>query len=681
MKKLFILLFIFLLLPIQVSATPATYYTYSFNAKSNIVRTQDAYLPYRTVLDLNLNEPQDIYIDQKDLLYIADSGNSRVIVYDYKTDMVKRIIENELFNSVNGVFATEDGTIYVADASAESIFKLSPKGELISHFERPTSPAFGTTDFNPSKVSVDRAGNIFVIGEGVYSGIIQLSDNGEFLGYFASNDVAITLKEKLEDLLYTSDEQRLLLARNPITFTNVLVAPNGSVYSTSMFPNTYESYENGTYKLGLQRHNTAGNNILDIDVSLEDQADVFVTNDGLIFVISNQGLITVYSITGEFIFGFGGLNNYDDIAGLFKKGVGIAVGSDGIIWAIDSEKSTLQSFKPTEYAKETYAALNLFNRGKYEEAVVIWNEVLTKNQISVLAHREIARNYLYQEQYEMAMIHSELAGNRYFYSQAYWEVRNKWLQDSLNTIFGILIAFVVLSQLFKRVSYLKALKEKWNDKKKHFLARKHVKNYTAPFRALRHPIDTFDDIRRGYYGSNVSAIFYYVVSLITYVVYLSGKDFIYQFTAIEDIDFNSVILGFMSVTLLFTLCNWLVTSINDGNGTLSLIFKVVSYSMLPYMMAMTLTVALSYVLTFNEVFFLQLIMTIGLGWTGIQLFLGLSQVHEYVIRETFKSILLTLLFMLIIVIIILIIIIMWEQVYLFITAIIKEVIRNVKNAF
>ena len=311
---------------------------------------------------------------------------------------------------------------------------------------------------------------------------------------------------------------------------------------------------------------------------------------------------------------------------------------------------------------------------------MIWKDVLKKNQISVLAHREIARNYLYQEEYADAMVHSELAGNRYFYSQAFWELRNIWLQERLGYLFGGLVAFVLLKLLFTKLNVLKKVSQFIGEKKKSLLKRKHVKNYTAAFRALKHPLDTFDDIRRGYYGSKVSATFYLIVALVTYILYISGKDFIYQYQAIEDIDINSHIIGFLSLTLLFVICNLLVTSINDGNGTLSHIYKVVNYSFLPLIMAMLLTVGLSYVLTYNEVFFLDIIMFVGTVWTLIQLFLGLNVVHEYTIRDNIKSLMITLLFMLIIVVILLIIIIMWEQVYLFLSAIVKEVIRNVKNA-
>jgi membrane protein DedA with SNARE-associated domain len=78
-------------------------------------------------------------------------------------------------------------------------------------------------------------------------------------------------------------------------------------------------------------------------------------------------------------------------------------------------------------------------------------------------------------------------------------------------------------------------------------------------------------------------------------------------------------------------------------------------------------------------FLLETLQQGAILWTGVNLYLGVQETHNYTVRESVKSILLTIVFILIIAVILLIVIIMTEQVYMFFEAIIKEVIRNVTN--
>ena len=64
--------------------------------------------------------------------------------------------------------------------------------------------------------------------------------------------------------------------------------------------------------------------------------------------------------------------------------------------------------------------------------------------MSVLAHNGVAKAYFNYEEYDKAMEHFEIAGNREGYSDAFWEVRNKSLQKNLSTALIIIIILVAL---------------------------------------------------------------------------------------------------------------------------------------------------------------------------------------------------------------------------------------------
>jgi hypothetical protein len=106
-----------------------------------------------------------------------------------------------------------NGDIYVADPQAAMVFRFSSDGQLIESFGRPTSASFGDTTYKPMKVAVDNRRNMYILSEGVYNGIIQLSNAGEFLGYFTSNKVRLSFTQMLQDIFYT-DEQKALLVRS-----------------------------------------------------------------------------------------------------------------------------------------------------------------------------------------------------------------------------------------------------------------------------------------------------------------------------------------------------------------------------------------------------------------------------------------------------------------------------------
>ena len=144
-------------------------------------------------------------------------------------------------------------------------------------------------------------------------------------------------------------------------------------------------------------------------------------------------------------------------------------------------------------------------------------------------------------------------------------------------------------------------------------------------------------------------------------------------------DLGAIVIGFFALFTLFIFSNYLVTSINDGEGTIGEIYRGVMYSLAPLMISYILTWALSFYVTYNEIILLQIISWSGLIGTGVLLFLCVSELHNYTIRETIKSYLLTLLFMLIAGVLFAFVQIMGDQLIQFIIGLFKEAFRNVFN--
>lgn len=683
MKKKILILFLFAtsllfsLMPTspKVVASSSTTYTYALDDDGYFVQTQDAYLPGQTITYLGLDKPSDIAVDNQNRLVIADTGNERIVVYNPRTGLVDYEFTYPDFVAPTGVYVVLEestyvglGDIYVSDPVAGYIFHFDALGNLVEKFGKPDSIMYETILFEPQKVAVDKAGIMYIISKGTSDGIVKLSNEGNFLGFFSSNKVTLTLREQFQQFIYTDEQlDNLGLIFTPPVFSSVYIDDDGIVYSSS----------SGIRVENIKKHNTQGTNMFqDMFVATETIADLYVDNQGMIYTADQKGYISVYTNEGEFVYIFGSISDVS-VAGFFKTLVGIAVDQDGQIWTVDSGNNYIQSFVPTEYATKIYQAINLYNETKYDEAIDLWTTVLSLNQLSVLAHNGIAKNYLQIEEYDLAAFHFKIAGNRTLYSEAYWEIRNIWLQEYLILMIGLFalatIGYYVIKATNKKYHYLQPITNQI-DKVKQV---KVIHDVLYMKEVIKKPSDSFYYLKRKRHGSYLGATIILVLTFFSYLLFVAGKGFIFQMTSINDLDLSSIILGFVILIGLFILCQYLVTSIQDGEGTLGEIYKGVSYSMYPFILACIASTLFSYVATNNEVFILNVIFLFGLGYSILLVFISIAEIQNYTFGQTIKSILLTILFVVIILLVLAFIQMTLRQVWSFLEEIIKEAIRNV----
>ncbi|PKL00557.1 MAG: hypothetical protein CVV56_05400 [Tenericutes bacterium HGW-Tenericutes-1] len=660
---------------LRTDASSSTTYTYALDDDYEYVRTQDAYLPGQTITFLGLDAPKDITFNSQNELLIADSGNKRVVVYNTQTKTSWDITHPEMVNP-QGLFAVmntsayiTEGDIYVADPTAGKVFHFDATGTLLQTFGKPDSIMYETLLFQPEKIAVDKAGIMYVVSKGSSDGIVQLSNTGGFLGFFSANKVTLSLREQFQQFIY-SDEQLADLGLNftPPVFTSVFIDNNGIVYSSSSSQFRNEN---------MKKHNTQGTNMLsEVFLSNTKLIDIFTDKSGIIYTADQGGWIDVYTNDGEFIYTFGG--SYDfAIAGIFKTLASITVDDNGHIWTADSSNSYIQSFVPTDYANMIYEAINDYNETRYDESIAIWSEVLKLNQLSILAHNGIAKNYLQTEEYELAAYHFEIAGNRMLYSEAFWELRNIWLQEYLLLIIGLslfgLVAVIAIKATDKRYHYLTTARNTISKVKNVRIINDilYMKNVATK------PNDSFYYLRRKAKGSYLGATLILVLAFLSYLLFVAGKGFIFQFVDLKDMDLGSIILGFVVVVGLFIVCSYMITSIQDGEGTVGEIYKGVAYSFYPFILASISATLFSYVATTNELFLLNTIMVIGVAWTLLLIFISVSEIQNYSFGETIKSILLTIVFILVILLVLSFVQMTIKQLFVFFEEILKEGWRNV----
>jgi hypothetical protein len=274
-----------------------------------------------------------------------------------------------------------------------------------------------------------------------------------------------------------------------------------------------------------------------------------------------------------------------------------------------------------------------------------------------------------------------VAGNREYFSQPFWETRNIWL---LSNIPYLLIAFVLF---FVGLSVLRLLDKKQIVKKtitntiNTIMNTKYIDAILFSFSIARHPVDNYYYLKIKQKGSLPGAVVNFVFFFFAYMVNQTSKGFIVQFIEVEDMDFNVIVGGFIGIYLLFVFCNYLVTSINDGEGEVDDIFKMISYAMLPLSITLLAVTVISHVTTENETFLLIFMLVGGFSWSGVLLWLGLQEVHNYSFTNTFKSLIFTIVFMLIALVLIFNMTILFNQFVQFFEAIIREAYANITKMY
>lgn len=667
---LFLLWISLMLGTLPVQASEGTNYTYTISVDGEWIRTQDAYLPGRVLLQgFGLNKPSDLFM-KDNLIYISDTGNSRVVIYDKKSGESGYIGEG-ILKSPRGVFVSHDGKMYVADYDAECVFVFSSSGEVLMEIGRPDSYLFSERSrYKPVAVAVTSGGIIYVVGEGSYEGIMQFNADGEFQGYFAANATSITFLEKLQEVIFTEEQLERIFTRTPRAIQNIDITNRDLLYSVTQDAGVAYSWREAirSEDNNVKLHNLAGIDILDKSKSMIQEwnfVDIAEGTCGNSYVLTYTGIVNEYDQEGNLIFSFGGRAVSNERNGLFTYASAIDVDENGFIYILDNEKGLIQVYYPTDFAVITHQAIEELERGNYEESKEIWEALLQLNGMSRIAHNGYGKTLYCQKQYAQAMEHFRIANNRVYYSETFWEIRDAWLNSHMLTI---LIAVIILG----------CIKSVWKKYRKKRISVcktecRIIKEIKTLIYVLRHPIDGFDDIKYGNIGSVHFATVLYLLCLGVFLWDMLFRGFIFNQTDVKDTSILSIVSLFFIPCFLWVMVNYLVSSINEGEGTLKNVYIGTAYALSPYMLLTPISLLSTYVLTINEQFIVQFSMFFFICWTGVMVFLCIMEIHNYTAKEVIKNIVISLFFMVIIVIAVVVIFIIWQQVWDFAESVVGEV--------
>ena len=462
----------------NVYASSLPYDIYNYDYREYIHFTPAAYIPSHTIKgeDLTFNNepvgkflnPQDMCQSEDGKIYVADTGNNRIVVLNTQMNKVENIITTfdnqgtaDTFNQPSGICVSEKNEIYIADSQNRRVVVLDQDGNLIKIVENPKSESLEENYvFVPLKVAVDYADRIYVIAQNMFEGIMVFESNGNFSSFFGTIKVEISLWEKFWKRLATKEERSKQQLFIPTEFTGIDKDPSGFVYASNIDPKGEQ---------GVRRLNPSGEDVIkkgknknvggDLwTVGTTEYAgpsqfiDVVYRENGIYSCLDRKrGRVFTYDHEGNLLYIFGGLGTQ---SGTFSLPVAIEdIG--GRLAVLDATKAEIICFKETEYGSLINEAVSLRYGGDEAEAVALWERVLELDENNELANVGIGKAYLTAGDYVQAMKYLKLGMSRDYYSVAYRRQRNSMLVQNagyfLTGLLVLIIAWRVVKIIKKRM--------------------------------------------------------------------------------------------------------------------------------------------------------------------------------------------------------------------------------------
>lgn len=448
------------------------YQTYNYDYWRDIYYTPAAYIPKGNLsgTDIGIGEmmnPQDVFVADDGRVYIADTGNNRIIrlrpdmTLDIIIDSFKNGDTPDTFNKPSGLHVTKENELYIADTDNFRVIALKEDGSLLKDISNPTSEVLEEDfEFKPINVTVDYANRVYVIVKNKTQGIMAFDEYGDFTGFSGTIKVSITAYEKFWRRLSTKRQRERQVQFIPTEFTGVDIAPDGFVYATNVDTDSKQSVRRlnpkGQDVIKKNTNNGGQEGILSGDLyyrlGIEYAGpsrivDIVYRDNGIYSIIDMvRGRIFTYDHEGNLLYIFGGMGSQE---GTFKMPVAIEMKEDMIL-VLDAYRGELMSFAATRYGDLINRAVALRFDGDEASAVELWKQVLELDGNFELAYVGIGKSYLAAGDNKKAMKFLKLGMERGYYSIAFKRYRDDILKDNLGYILTG-ASLIVLAVTIRRV--------------------------------------------------------------------------------------------------------------------------------------------------------------------------------------------------------------------------------------
>ncbi len=617
-----------------------------------------------------LNLANDVTSDYEGNIYIADTGNNRIVILnkrDYKAiGVIGSFVNNDngkidSFSSPTGIFVTDpnkmvDGAynIYVCDSNNKRILVFDGDYNHIKTIECPESALISEEQFKPYAVAVDIYGRIFVVSRSCYEGVIVLSSDGRFTGFIGAQKVSSDPLQAILNRFQSAEDRENDIKNLSIPFNNITVDDSGFIYVTINFTEAADKQQqlasikskSSTYS-PVKKLNSMGVEIMRRNGFFDPGGEVAVTDIGSVsqiidVAIGNEGSWTIldtatlpdsssrsrtftYDQDGNLLFAFGeGGDQIGNGTQYFAMCYQVVDGEYRLV-LLDKTRIgyQLSIYHPTEYYDKIMSALHNENVHNHSETINDWQEVLTSNNNFDLAYIGIGKALYNQGKYEEAMDMLSKAYETEYYSKAFSAIRKEVLSVWLVGV--VILVVVALIFFFKFLGWAKKKNKAVSLK----VGRKsYGEELLYAFHLVFHPFDGFWDLKHEKRGSVRAGTTILGITIVAFLYQSIGQGYMFNTRA----DYSSAISQVISVlipVLLWVIANWCLTTLFEGEGSLKDIYIATCYSLAPLPLFVVISTILTNVLTTSEGNMVSLLVTIGYIWVGILLFFGMVVTHDY----------------------------------------------------
>lgn len=667
---------------ILLSGVTASAVSYNYNYEQMAVESPDVATVKHQIKGAGFKNASDIAVDSKGALYVADTENNRIAVFEDGKNLSYYITEisGEALNAPEGVFVDTGDILYISDTANGRVSVCTSTGELIRHIVATPQDVFDAEFvFAPQRACADSQGNTFVISKDMFDGLLQFDKNGKFTGFVGANEVTVNLWDSFWKSISTKAQREKLKKDLPTEFDSLDIDSDGFVYTVTSTVNETNPTGDDPVRMQtalginiLKESSITGKPIGDIKfpywsktATLQGASsfvDVSVCDYGYLCLDSKRGRVFAYNSNGDIMFILGG---YGAKVGSFTAACAIETFGD-YIYVLDKATQSITVFELADYGRCIISAQQQYIDGDYEAAEQSWQQVLTLNSNSSLAYVGLGKVYLMQGEYEAAMKYLKLGGDKEFYSKAKGYLNQERVADNLlYIILGIVAVIVLLIVYFKFLKQKLSL-GKYLDKYEWYRGLKYG------FYIMIHPFDGYWDMTHEKKGCMKSGIIIYVTYVFACVLEGQFTGFLHRTSN----EFNLLkTVGFAVLPIvLWCLCNWSVSTLLDGEGKPSAIILSTAYAILPYMIVKLICIVMSNFITLEQAMLITIPTAFALIWTAFLLFSSVVTIHGYSAKQALGTIVLTLFAMAIVVFLGVLVINLVQQMAYFIVSIYNQLI-------
>ena len=713
-KVLVFVMMLLMVLPMAVSAI-VPYETYTYDIDGFSVPSPHAYVPEVYVdsayinelsgkLTQILDEPSDVETDLEGNVYVTDKGTNRVVILDDEYRLKHEITEFvnfsgvlDTFNKPSSTFVVDEGDykgLYVCDTGNDRILVFDLETyDIIREINKPKSTLLVDDGYSPKSCVVDKYGRLYVAAADRYEGVMVMTIEGKLINFIGAPKVSVSAADALKNMLSPAAEALNTNISTTFDSLDLDYVSQEFVYATCTYPADEKDNQmqammsnDATYS-PTRLLNAKGKDIMNRNGFFLPAGEVSVfiggttTDDDTVtgastivditsgpngiwsIIDTSRCKIYTYDSDGNMLYIFG---DRGDQLGNLNLATSITYQGEKLL-VLDGKNDSFTVYRKTEYARLLDEAIELQSLGEYDKAVEKWEDVLARNNNFDTAYVAIGKAYHRSGDYNSAIRYFQNAFDTENYALAYKEVRKEAMEIwFVPIIVLIVVIFILLGKAFGwvgRVNKAATFKSGRRTLKEELCYGMHV---------MFHPFDGYWDLKHEQRGSVRSALIYLVVTVLAFFYQSMGTGYYLNPQGLYNGIF-SVAASILLPLLLFVLGNWCFTTLFDGEGSMKMIFISVSYALFPMPFLVVISTILTNVLVGDEATIATMLVTIGYIWMAFLIIFGMQVIHSFSAGKNVVMILCSLVGMLFIVFVALLFTTLTTKMIGFVTSIVEEI--------